>query len=78
VLVARGRGNARWCPIAHGEDIGGGAAPHTIEVSCDAAGHRAPGAAIVVEDGALIAHDENIGVRAASDTIKVTRGAAGH
>ncbi len=40
--------------------------------------HGAPGAAVVVQDGASIPHGEDIGGRAAPDTIKVIRGAAAH
>ena len=54
----------------HGKDIGGGAAPDTIKDICGAAAHGAPGAAIVVQDGATIPHGEDIGGGAAPDTLK--------
>ena len=43
-----------------------------------AAAHGAPGAAVVVQDGAAISHSEDIAARAAPDASRGHSGAAGH
>ena len=52
----------------HGEDVSGGAAPDTVQIIIGAAGHSAPGAAVVVQDGAAATHGEDICGRPAPDT----------
>ncbi len=45
--------------------------PQTPYSHCGAAAHGAPGAAVVVQDGATTPHGEDVGGGAAPDTIKV-------